>query len=79
MWAEPERCETDGAFQRIRALAPPPPGAHAPLAISAPGVVEGLLADVRRTDVDALAPFRQPDGSYRQNNVFRYVIADRPA
>jgi len=123
VWAEAERCETDGAFQRIRALAPPPPGAHAPLAVSAPGVVEELLAAaglvgtawgevecpfvfpdlatawrgqasigpfrraieivgadvVRRTYVDALAPFRQPDGSYRQNNVFRYVIATKPA
>jgi len=32
---------------------------------------------VRRTYVDALAPFRQPDGSYRQNNVFRYFVAAR--
>jgi SAM-dependent methyltransferase len=122
VWAEPERCETDGAFQRVRALAPPPPGVHAPLAISDPGVVEQLLAGaglvetasgevdcpfvypdlatawrgqssigpfrraieiagadaVRRTYVDALAPFRQADGSYRQNNVFRYLIAAKP-
>jgi SAM-dependent methyltransferase len=123
LWAEPERCETDDVFQRIRALAPPPPGAPAPLAISAPGVVEELLAKaglfeavsgevdcpfvfpdlatawrgqaslgpfrraievvgadvVRRTYVDAVTPFRQPDGSYRQNNVFRYLIAVKPA
>jgi SAM-dependent methyltransferase len=123
LWGDPERCETDDVFQRIRALAPPPPGAHAPLAISAPGVVEELLANagldkdmsgevdcpfvfadlatawrgqaslgpfrrameivgadvVRRTYVEAVAPFRQPDGSYRQNNVFRYFIAVKPA
>jgi SAM-dependent methyltransferase len=122
-WADPDRCQTDGVFQRIWALAPPPPGAPTPLAISAPGVVEGLLANaglvetasgevdcpfvypdlatawrgqasigpfrrtievvgadlVRRTYLDALTPFRQPDGTYRQNNVFRYVIADKPA
>jgi SAM-dependent methyltransferase len=121
VWGDPDRCETDGVFQRVRALAPPPPGAHAPLAISEPGVLDGLLADaglvetasgevdcpfvfpdlatawrgqasigpfrraieivgeevVRRTYVDALGPFRQPDGTYRQNNVFRYVIADK--
>jgi SAM-dependent methyltransferase len=123
VWAEPARCETDVAFQRVRALAPPPPGAHAPLAISEPGVVEDLLAGaglsgivtgevscpfvyadlatawrgqssigpfrraieiagedaVREAYVGALAPFRQPDGSYRQENMFRYVIADKPA
>lgn len=123
VWADPDRCETDGVFQRIRALAPPPPGAHAPLAISTAGVVEQLLADaglvetasgevdcpfvypdlptawrgqasigpfrraieiagkdtVYDTYADALAPFRQPDGSYRQDNVFRYVLADKPA
>jgi len=27
----------------------------------------------------AVALFRQPDGSYRQENVFRYVIAGKPA
>ncbi len=27
----------------------------------------------------AVALFRQPDGSYRQENVFRYVIASKPA
>jgi SAM-dependent methyltransferase len=123
VWAEPDRCETDRAFQRIRALAPPPPGAHAPLAVSTAGVVEDLLANaglvvtaagevdcpfafpdlptawrgqasigpfrraieivgedvVHDTYAEALAPYRQPDGSYRQNNVFRYVIADKPA
>ncbi len=122
VWAEPDRCQTDQVFQRIRALAPPPPDAHAPLAVSTPGVVEGLLTDaglvpaasgevdcpfifpdlptawrgqasigpfrwaievagedlVYDTYAEALASYRRPDGSYRQDNVFRYVIADRP-
>jgi hypothetical protein len=30
-------------FARLRALAPPPPRTPAPLAVSGPGVVEGLL------------------------------------
>jgi SAM-dependent methyltransferase len=123
VWAEPERCQTDGVFQRVRALAPPPPGAHAPLAVSTPGVVEELLADaglvlaahgevdcpfiypdlptawrgqssigpfrwaietagedvVYAAYAEGLAPYRQPDGSYRQDNVFRYLIAAKPA
>jgi SAM-dependent methyltransferase len=123
VWGDPARCETEVLFQRIRALAPPPPGAHAPLAISTPDVVEELLAGaglaavasgevpcpfvypdlatgwrgqasigpfrraiaiagedaVRAVFVDALGSHRQPDGSYRQDNVFRYVIATRPA
>jgi SAM-dependent methyltransferase len=123
VWGDPARCETDALFQRIRALAPPPPpGAHAPLAISTPGVVEELLAGaglvkaasgevecpfvypdlatgwrgqasigplrraieiagegvVRKVFDEMLEPHRQPDGSYRQENVFRYVIAGKP-
>jgi SAM-dependent methyltransferase len=31
---------------------------------------------VRRTTVEAAAPFRRPDGSYRFENRFRYVIAE---
>jgi SAM-dependent methyltransferase len=122
VWAEPERCDTAVLFQRIQALAPPPPGAHRPLAISTPGVVEELLADagllpaasgevacpfiyadlatawrgqssigpiqraieiagepaVRDTFVDELGRYRRPDGSYRQENMFRYIIAGKP-
>jgi len=38
--------------------------------------IEQVGADaVRAAYTAALAPFRQPDGSYRQNNVFRWVIA----
>lgn len=43
VWAEPARCETEALFARLRSLAPPPPGATAPLAASEPGAVEGLL------------------------------------
>jgi SAM-dependent methyltransferase len=43
IWGDPQRCETDGLFQRLRSLAPPPPGTPAPLACSDAGVVEDLL------------------------------------
>lgn len=43
MWGEPARCEKEALFARLRSVAPPPPGASAPLAASEPGVVEGLL------------------------------------
>src|SRR6266568_3330153 len=35
--------ETEALFARLRSLAPPPPGTPAPLAVSDPGMVEGLL------------------------------------
>lgn len=43
IWGDPERCETEGLFQRLRSLAPPPPGTPAPLGCSDAGVVEELL------------------------------------
>jgi SAM-dependent methyltransferase len=43
IWGDPQRCETEGLFQRLRSLAPPAPGAPAPLACSDAGVVEELL------------------------------------
>lgn len=43
IWGDPQRCETEGLFERLRSLAPPPPGTPAPLACSDAGVVEGLL------------------------------------
>jgi SAM-dependent methyltransferase len=122
LWAEPARCDTDALFQRIRALAPPPPGTPAPLALSTPGVIEDLLTAtglttvaagevpcpfeypdlatawrgqasigpfrlatetageeaVRQAFTEELEPFRQSDATYRQHNVFRYVIAHTP-
>lgn len=122
VWAEPERCETEVLFDRLRQLAPPPPGTAAPLAVSAPGVVEELLAaaglelasggeascpfrypdlatawrgqsaagplqrviqlagvEATRAVCDEVhSQYRLPDGTIRQNNVFRYVIARKP-
>lgn len=122
VWGEPARCETEVFFGRLRELAPPPPGTAAPLAVSEPGVVEGLLTaaglepcaageagcpfiyrdldagwrgqssagpvqrviqlagerEVREAFDEVHGPYRQPDGSYRQENVFRYVIARKP-
>ena len=43
IWGDPERCETEALFTRLRSLAPPPPGTPAPLACSNKGVVEDLL------------------------------------
>jgi SAM-dependent methyltransferase len=119
VWGEPSRCETEVLFDALRRLAPPPPDAPAPLAVSAPGVVEELLAGAglavtgsgevevpfvypdlhtgwrgqsaagplrRVIDLvgegpvltafeDVHRPFRQGDGTYRQDNVFRFVVA----
>jgi hypothetical protein len=33
---------------------------------------------VREAFDEVQAPYRQRDGSYRQDNVFRYVIARKP-
>jgi SAM-dependent methyltransferase len=122
VWGEPARCETEVLFARLKELAPPPPGTAAPLAVSEPGVIEGLLTAaglelsaageqdcpfvypdldtgwrgqsaagplqrviqlagqqaVREAFDEVHARYRQPDGSYRQNNVFRYLIARVP-
>jgi SAM-dependent methyltransferase len=122
VWGEPARCETEVFFARLKELAQPPPGTAAPLAVSEPGVVEGLLTaaglepyatgeadcpfiyrdldagwrgqcsagplqrviqlageqQVRDTFDEVHAQYRQRDGSYRQENVFRYVIARKP-
>jgi SAM-dependent methyltransferase len=122
IWGDPQRCETEGLFQRLRSLAPPPPGTPAPLACSDAGVVEELLTKaglvVRGGDevsiqftfdnlddawrahssagplqkvIDTVGPEpvrevidavltgdRKPDGSYRQDNVMRYVLAEKP-
>jgi SAM-dependent methyltransferase len=59
VWGDPQRCETEGLFARLRSLAPPPPGTPAPLACSDAGVVEGLLTkaglDVQDTEEVAIA------------------------
>jgi SAM-dependent methyltransferase len=43
VWGDPDRCQTEALFARLRSLAPPPPGTPAPLAVSDPGMVESLL------------------------------------
>jgi SAM-dependent methyltransferase len=48
VWGDPGRCQTEALFARLRSLAPPPPGTPAPLAVSDPGVVEGLLEKAGR-------------------------------
>jgi len=52
IWGDPARCETEGLFARLRALAPPPPGTPAPLACSDPNVVEELLTKAGLDVVD---------------------------
>lgn len=44
-WGEVGRCETEKFFQALRAIAPPPPGTPAPLALSDDGVLERRLID----------------------------------
>jgi len=51
IWGDTSRCETEALFGRLRSLAPPPPGAPAPLAVSDPGVVESLLEKAGLTPV----------------------------
>lgn len=121
IWGDPQRCETEALFTRLRSLAPPPPGTPAPLACSDPGVVEDLMAkagltvragaevtvglqfadldeawsihtsagplqrvidaagaDAVRAVIDeVLTADRKQDGTLRQDNVFRYVVATR--
>lgn len=122
VWGDPQRCETEGLFARLRSLAPPPPGTPAPLACSEPNVIEQLMTkagltvqggaevaipiefadldeawtahtsagplqkvldvagpDAVREVIEAvLAADRKPDGMLRQDNVMRYVRADKP-
>ena len=64
-WGRPQDCETDATLKAVGALMPPPPpGAPAPLALSEPGVVEGLLrqADLSLSETGEVAcPFEYPD------------------
>lgn len=64
-WGKPEDCEHDVTLKAVGALLPPPPpGAPAPLALSQPGVVEGLVeqAGLRLQETGEVAcPFEYPD------------------
>ena len=120
-WGRPAESQLFAIMGALRELQPPPPPGPPPpdpVAISEPGVLEGLArqagldpvsADqvgvpfeapdeetlgrallspggvapaiehsgeeaVRKAIVEAAAPFRRPDGSYRLENRFRYVI-----
>jgi SAM-dependent methyltransferase len=65
VWGKPQDCETDVTLKALGALLPPsPPGAPAPLALSQPGVVEGLLQQaglrlIETGEVDC--PYEYPD------------------
>jgi SAM-dependent methyltransferase len=64
VWGDPGRCQTEALFARLRSLAPPPPGTPAPLAVSDPGVVEGLLEKAGLTVTgggEAATSFRYAD------------------
>jgi SAM-dependent methyltransferase len=39
-------------------------------------LVRAFAADDREISLDAAAPYRQPDGAYRFENTFRYVLAE---
>jgi SAM-dependent methyltransferase len=45
IWGDPDRCETDGLFQRLRSLAPARLGTASRLDCTEPGVVEWLLSE----------------------------------
>jgi hypothetical protein len=67
VWGDPARCETEALSARLRALArrhPAPPGRQ-----RLPGG-RGPAGAVLEAD-------RKPDGSLRQDNVFRYVLATK--
>jgi SAM-dependent methyltransferase len=64
-WGRPEDCETDVTLKAGGALQPPPPpGAPAPLALSQPGVVEGLVEQAGLTFTqtgEVACPFEYPN------------------
>jgi len=78
-WGKPEDCETDVTLKALGTLLPPPPpGAPAPLALSEPGVVEGLLHQVglrliETGEVDC--PYEYPD----EEIAFKSIGAAGPA
>ncbi len=59
-WGDVARCETEQLFKALRALAPPPPGTPAPLALSGDGALESRLTEARLNPFawgEAPAPF----------------------
>jgi len=78
-WGEPQDCEGDVYLKALGALMPPPPpGAGGPFALSAPGMLEALVAEAglepgERTDVDTT--WRYPD----LDTALRGLLAAGPA
>lgn len=64
-WGRPDQCEADATIKAVAALMPPsPPGTPAPLALSQPGLVEGLVEQAGLTLAEAgevNCPFEYPD------------------
>jgi SAM-dependent methyltransferase len=63
-WGEVGRCETEKFFQALRALAPPPPGTPAPLALSGDGILERRLVEAGMRPIawgEANCPFTYSD------------------
>jgi SAM-dependent methyltransferase len=63
-WGEVGRCATEALFAKLRALAPPPPGTPAPLALSGDGVLERRLVDAELQPFswgEVECPFEYPD------------------
>lgn len=69
VWGDPARCETEALFARLRALA------AATRRPGAPG--RQRLRGGRGPAGAVLEADRKPDGSLRQDNVFRYVLATK--
>jgi len=62
-WADAARCQTDGLFVALRRLAPPPPGAPAPLALAGAGQLESRMVESGLTPIawgEVPAPFEYP-------------------
>ena len=70
-WGAPEHCEMRDVLAAVGSvLPPPPPGAGGPFALSAPGALEGLLADagftaVGASDVDTPYAYADLDAAWR--------------
>jgi hypothetical protein len=71
-WGDPDRCETEALFARLRSLAPPPPGPlQKVIDIAGPDALRTVIHDVLEADLKA-------DGQLRQDNVLRHVLARKP-
>ena len=63
-WGQPENCEQRVVFKAVRDVQPSPPSGDGPFALSASGVLEGLIeqADLKVLGIDEVdCPFEYPD------------------